>query len=124
MQFPIAHDRKVVNYKSAPFRPYGLQGREQSDIDWCDISWDDESESGFFLVRFAPGGSSIPHEHRGFEEFVVLDGSLTDHDGHVYRQGDCVSLGPGSRHYSTSENGATVAVVIRGGFRTLTRTDL
>ena len=90
--------RKVVNYKDAEFQVYSLQGKPQEDISWHDISWSDEKNSGFFLVKFEPGGVSIPHEHLGYEEFVILEGELVDHDGWVYRAGDCVSLTAGSRH--------------------------
>lgn len=112
-------DRKVVNYNEVDFQVYSLQGEPQTDIKWYDISWSEETQSGFFLVEFEPGGVSIAHEHLGFEEFVILEGSLTDHDGYTYNKGDCVSLEAGSRHFTRSEAGAKVAVFIRGGFRTL-----
>ena len=112
-------ERRVVNYKDADFKVYSLQGKPQEDISWHDISWSDEKNSGFFLVKFEPGGVSIPHEHLGYEEFVILEGELVDHDGWVYRTGDCVSLAAGSRHFSRSDTGAVVAVFVRGGFRTL-----
>ena len=71
------------------------------------------------MVRFAPGTGSTPHEHIGYEEFLVLDGTLTDSDGTVYRRNDFVSLMPGSKHVSVSVDGATLAVFVRGGFRVL-----
>lgn len=111
--------RTVVNYKDADFQVYSLQGKPQEDISWHNISWSGDEGSGFFLVKFEPGGVSIPHEHLGYEEFVILEGELVDHDGWVYHTGDCVSLSAGSRHYTRSHTGATVAVFIRGGFKTL-----
>jgi quercetin dioxygenase-like cupin family protein len=111
--------RKVMNFKSADYGTYRLQGEPQRDLTWCNISYDEDKGEGFFLVRFAPGGQSIPHEHLAYEEFVVLEGELHDHDGTVYRTGDCVSLAPGTRHFSISPTGCTVAVFVRGGFRTL-----
>ena len=111
--------RKVVNYKDAEFETYSLQGKPQADLSWHNISWSDEDDSGFFLIKFDPGGVSIPHEHLGYEEFVILEGEIADHDGWVYRPGDCVSLAKGSRHFSSSENGAIVAVFVRGGFTTI-----
>ena len=111
--------RSVVNVESAEFIPYGLQGEEQSDLSWCNISYDDKTGQGSFLIKFRPGGISISHEHVGYEEFLVLDGEVEDSDGHVYKQGDFASLRPGSKHFSVSHTGCTVAVFIRGGFRTL-----
>ena len=82
--------RKVVNFKEADFETYSLQGKPQADLWWHNISWSDEDDSGFFLIKFDPGGVSIPHEHLGYEEFVILEGELSDHDGWIYRPGDCV----------------------------------
>ncbi len=111
--------RLVVNAMNALYEPFGIRGREESDILWHNISWSEEKQKGFFLVRFEPGSSSKPHEHLGMEEFVVLDGELEDCDGRTYRTGDCVSLSPGSRHYSHSKNGCTLAVFLRGGLRSV-----
>jgi hypothetical protein len=49
----------------------------------------------------------------------VLDGELEDSDGTIYKQNDFISLRPGSKHCSVSHTGCTLAVFIRGGFRTL-----
>ncbi|MBM3584561.1 MAG: cupin [Alphaproteobacteria bacterium] len=117
---PLASYRTLVNYKTAKFQPYYLQGETQSDISWVNLSYDEKTGDGFFLVKFRPGGCSIPHEHLKWEEFVVLEGSIEDCDGTVYKAGDCVSLKAGSRHVSSSKSGATTAVFIRGGFRNLT----
>lgn len=119
MSSKLDEKRRVVNAMTADYKPYAIKGREQSDILWHNISWSEEDQSGFFLVRFEPGGTSTPHEHLGVEEFVVLDGEFEDCDGRVYRKGDCVSLSAGSRHYSHSKTGCTVAVFIRGGFKSV-----
>ena len=91
----------------------------QGGVTYCNISYDADAGAGCYLVRFAPGTASTPHEHIGYEEFLVLDGSLTDSDGTVYRRNDFVSLKPGSKHVSVSDDGTTLAVFIRGGFRAL-----
>ena len=119
MSTTLDSQRRMVNLDTAEFVPYGLQGSEQSDLTWCNISYDEAEGGGCFLVRFKPGGTSIPHEHVGYEEFLVLDGEIEDCDGAVYKKNDLVSLKPGSKHFSVSHTGCTVAVFIRGGFRTL-----
>lgn len=113
---PAAGTRKIVNYKTADYIPYGLQGETQEDITWCNLSYDESKGEGFFLVKFAPNSRSIPHKHVGYEEFVVLEGEIVDSDGTVFRAGDCVSQPPGSSHYSTSRDGAVAVVSVRGGF--------
>jgi anti-sigma factor ChrR (cupin superfamily) len=61
----------------------------------------------------APGTQSQPHEHTCHEQFLVLDGEVIDHDGHVYKPGDFVLLKEGTMHNSHTETGATLAVFIR-----------
>ncbi len=109
--------RHVFNIKDAPWQVYDLQGKSQEDCHWANLSYNDKSGEGCFLFRFGAGAHSIPHEHLGFEEFYVLEGTIEDNDGYVYNPGDFVSLGPGSRHCSHSDDGAVVAVFFRGGFR-------
>ena len=128
MSAPLASYRTVVNVGTATFvaePPHRMKRADRSDrpagggVSYCNISYDAGAGEGCYLVRFAPGTGSTPHEHIGYEEFLVLDGTLTDSDGTVYRRNDFVSLKPGSKHVSVSEDGATLAVFIRGGFRAL-----
>ena len=110
----LASYRTVVNVETATFGtvpPHRMQ-RVVSDsrpacpgATYCNISYDAEAGEGCYLVRFAPGTGSMPHEHVGYEEFLVLDGALTDSDGTVYRRNDFVSLKPGSKHVSVSDGG-------------------
>lgn len=114
-----ALERRIVNICDAQWEPYTLQGRVQNDCAWANISYDAATGDGCFLFRFDPGARSIAHEHLGFEEFFVLEGEIVDNDGAVYRQGDVVSLPPGSRHWSVAPKGAITLAFVRGGFRTL-----
>ena len=129
MSTSLASYRTVVNVETAAFGtepPHRMPRAASADrpacgsgATYCNISYDAEAGEGCYLVRFAPGAGSTPHEHVGYEEFLVLDGTLTDSDGAVYRRNDFVSLKPGSKHVSVSDDGATLAVFIRGGFRAL-----
>ena len=114
----LEDSRKIVNIHNVSWETYAEQGQPQSDCSWHNISYD-ENGHGVFLFRFEPGASSIAHEHLGWEEFLVLDGEIEECDGTVYKSGDFVSLRPGSKHSSSSKNGATALAFIRGGFRTL-----
>lgn len=115
MPRPVEELRKVVNVRDAAFRPYDLYGAARQDMSWCNVSYDEESGQGAFFLRFAPGARSFPHEHTGFEEFLVLEGELTDSDGRVFEPGDFVSMRPGSRHWSVSQNGVLLLVIFREG---------
>lgn len=101
--------RRVVNVHTAAFQAYDMEGPVQPDITWLPISWDDEAGQGSYLMRLQPGAVTIEHEHAGFEEFLVLEGTLTDSDGTVFGAGDFVSYAGGT-HHSWTEDGCLIAV--------------
>jgi hypothetical protein len=99
----------------------GLPGER---VWWKNVSWDAATGQGSYLMVMAPGTRCNPHEHLGPEEFFIVDGDLTDCDGHAYRTGEFVSLAPGSRHFSVSPSGCRLVVTHRGLFRDLDRSDM
>ena len=82
----IGAERKVVNVHTAAFQEYDMEGPPQPDITWLPISWDDDAGQGSYLMRMEPGAATIAHEHPGFEEFLIIEGTLTDSDGTVFRR--------------------------------------
>jgi len=113
-------DRRVVNIAEAErFRPW--TGDDGSATGQLILQLDEEQPLGigFHVYRMEPGTVTDPHEHNGHEQFLVLEGELTDHDGTVYRQGDLVWLRDGSCHFSHSERGCLLAVHIAGPERPL-----
>ena len=84
-------------------------------MEWLPLSGGAEADKEVYLIRFGPGSRSHPHIHQGSEEFLVLDGELTDHDGMVFQTGDFVRFEPGSEHWSFSEKGCTLLVILAGG---------
>jgi anti-sigma factor ChrR (cupin superfamily) len=103
-------DRQIVAAESATYLPYDLEGPVQPEIAWHPVSYDRERGEGSYLMRLKPGARTIPHEHRGFEDFLILEGELTDSDGRVLRKGDFVSYRPGSHHNSWTDKGCLIAV--------------
>jgi quercetin dioxygenase-like cupin family protein len=101
--------RQVVNAHTAAFRAYDMEGPVQPDITWLPVSWDEASRQGSYLMRMQPGAVTIEHEHTGFEEFLILEGTLTDSDGTVFRAGDFVSY-EGGTHNSWTDDGCLIAV--------------
>ncbi|MDP2738759.1 MAG: cupin domain-containing protein [Pseudorhodobacter sp.] len=101
------HERSVVNIcDEAAFTPYpGERGTS-----YIQLNPQAKRDIGFYIYRMGPGSHSTPHRHCGAEEFLVVEGELTDNDGTVYRKGDVVWLAPGTEHTSYSENGCLVAV--------------
>lgn len=116
---PLGEARRIANWKTAPFEPYPGLPNVDRPLLWHDIRGNPVTAEGFYITRFTPGATSAAHEHTGFEEFVILEGSLLDSDGTTYGIDDCVSLPPGSIHGSRSLDGCCVSSMINGPFRTL-----
>lgn len=111
--------RQILNASDARFVPDDRYGEPVDGMWWCNISYDTATGLGSFLLRMDPGTSSKPHEHMDYEEFFVIDGELVDNDGAVFRTGDFVSFRPGSKHWSTTDQGCTLAVFLRQANRRL-----
>ena len=111
---PIAqNDRRVANIYEAEYKHWVLEDGSPSQGETVlQLNDDQPLGVGFHVYRMAPGTTTTPHEHNGHEEFLVLEGELTDHDGVVYRRGDLVWLRDGTVHNSHSKDGALLAVYI------------
>ena len=119
MSRPERPERHIVATGDAALVPFDRYGEPIPKLSWRPISYDAGSGQGCFIMRFEPGGRSLPHEHTGYEEFVVLEGTLIDNDGAVFRAGDMVSFKPGTRHFSHAPDGCLLAVFMRGVNRPL-----
>ena len=104
-------DRKVANIKTGTFVPF-LSEDGQEDGQVLQVNGG-KTGYGFHIYRMTPGQTTIAHTHIGDEEFVLLDGDLTDHDGYEYKPGDIVWLKSGTVHNSSSKNGCTLVVMFR-----------
>jgi anti-sigma factor ChrR (cupin superfamily) len=102
--------RLIIPTERTEFLPYDLEGPLQPDISWLPISYDRKRGEGSYLMRLQPGARTIAHEHPGYEEFVILEGELTDSDGQTFRKGDFISFKPGTRHNSWTKPGCLIAV--------------
>ena len=107
-------DRKVTATTTTPFRPYDRYGKPNPMMDWLPLSGDASEGYETFVLKMKPGAKSTPHIHTGGEQFYVIDGTMTDCDGTTFLAGDYVNYKPASRHFSTSENGCTLLVILRG----------
>ena len=106
---PIASaDRRVVNIHTADFT--ALQTDGQPDGEVLQLNTAKPLGAGFYIYRMAPGTATVPHAHAGDEEFLIIEGDLTDHDGAEYGPGDLVWLRDGTIHNSTTKGGCLIAV--------------
>ena len=111
--------RRVTATATAPLVPDDRYGAPTPGFTWTPLDFDKRAGEGLFLLRFAPGARSVPHEHTHGESFLILDGELIDSDGKVFRVGDFVRYEPGSRHWSVAPEGCLIAVFLRGYNRRL-----
>ena len=117
--------RQVIDTGDDQFKPYDRYGEPVAGMSWIPLSGELMNGSyECFLLRMQPGSRSNPHEHTGFEEFLVVDGEIVDCDGQVFNSGDYVRFQPGSKHSSHSPGGCTLLVILRGNNRALRADEL
>jgi len=110
---PIKPDsRTVANLSNGTFRPF-LTDDGKPDGEVLQVNGG-KTGYGFHIYRMAPGTTTEAHTHLGDEEFFLIDGDLTDHDGYEYKPGDIVCLASGTKHNSSTVNGCTLVVYLRG----------
>ncbi len=112
-------DRVVVNIAEAEFTPFTADGKEVPGQSFLQLDNSYPPAVGLHIYRMAPGTWTQPHEHTSAEQFLVLDGEVSDHDGTVYRKGDFVLLKKGTRHNSFSRTGCTLVVFISSAEKNL-----
>ena len=107
--------RKITNPYDVEFIPFDNYGVIVPGMSWHKISYNKENGGhGTYVLKMEPGAKSLPHEHTGFEEFLMLDGELTDPDGKIFKKGDFISFEPVSTHSSYTKDGCLVLVFMRG----------
>ncbi|MDG1237049.1 MAG: cupin domain-containing protein [Amylibacter sp.] len=110
----LADYRTVATFDPSTFTPMNMLGLEGQDVLWKNVSFNEVTGQGSYLMIMAPGTKCNPHRHNGDEEFFIVEGNLRDHDGHLYSAGDFVSLACGSEHFSVSPSGCKLVVTQRG----------
>ena len=107
--------RQITNINNLKFEPFDNYGSVVPGMSWYKISYNrDAGGQGTYVLKMDPGSKSLPHEHTGYEEFLMLDGELIDPDGKIFKKGDFISFEPGSTHSSYTKNGCLVLVFMRG----------
>ena len=107
--------RKITNPYNVKFIPFDNYGDVVPGMSWHKISYNKKNGGqGSYILKMEPGAKSLPHEHKGYEEFFMLDGELIDPDGKVFKKGDFVTFDPGSTHSSYTKDGCLILVFMRG----------
>ena len=106
-----AQRRRVANiYDKDAFTAFDPTGASEVGTSFTQLNNEAKRAVGFYIYRMEPGSESVPHQHGGAEEFVMIEGELIDNDGTIYRAGDVVWLAPGTEHNSRTETGCLIAV--------------
>lgn len=100
--------RAVEHSPQLPWLPSPSPGVERKPLDRDG----GEVARATTIVRYAPGSAFATHVHGGGEEFLVLDGVLTDEHGD-YPAGTYVRNPIDSRHTPSSASGCVIFVKLR-----------
>jgi anti-sigma factor ChrR (cupin superfamily) len=107
--------RKITNLSNVKFKPFDNYGVTITGMSWYKISYSKKNGGhGTYILKMDPGAKSLPHEHSGYEEFLMLDGELIDRDGKIFKKGDFITFEPGSTHFSHTKVGCLILVFMRG----------
>ena len=107
--------RKITNLFNVDFKPFDNYGEKVPGMSWHKISYDKQNGGyGTYILKMEPNAKSLHHVHTGYEEFLMLEGELTDLDGKIFKKGDFVTFEPGSTHSSHTKEGCLILVFMRG----------
>jgi anti-sigma factor ChrR (cupin superfamily) len=107
--------RKITNLFNVDFKPFDNYGVTVPGMSWYKISYDKQNGGyGTYVLKMEPNAKSLHHIHTGYEEFLMLEGELTDLDGKIFKKGDFVTFEPGSTHSSHTKEGCLILVFMRG----------
>ena len=107
--------RKITNLFNIDFKPFDNYGVTVPGMSWHKISYDKQNGGyGTYILKMEPNAKSLHHIHTGYEEFLMLEGELTDLDGKIFKKGDFVTFEPGSTHSSHTKEGCLILVFMRG----------
>lgn len=97
---------RYVDTDELPWRDTPYEG-----VTWKKLAFDPAAGLSTVLLRFAPGARYGTHRHPRGEQYLVLEGTLTD-GGETWGPGTYVNHPPGSVHTPRSEDGALVFVTL------------
>ena len=98
--------REITNIFKASFKPYDMEGPLQEDMSYIALTHNRHGDGqGVYVIRMEPGAETIAHTHSGNEDYLIIEGDLTEPDGKVLGPGDFVHQDPGTYHNSRTENG-------------------
>ena len=105
--------RKTTNPLNVKFEPFDNYGVPITGMSWHKISYNEKTGQGSYILKMEPGAKSLPHKHINYEEFLILEGELIDHDDKIFKKGDFITFEPESYHSSYTKTGCLLLVFQR-----------
>ena len=99
---------KVINTNTAEYYVYDFEGPALDGVYQLDLSYDQETGHGAYMIRMEPGTITTKHVHTLREEYLIIEGDIIESDGTVLGPGDYIIYEPGSEHNSRTESGALI----------------
>ena len=73
--------RKITNLFNVDFKPFDNYGVTVPGMSWHKISYDKQNGGyGTYILKMDPDAKSLHHVHTGYEEFLMMEGELTDEE--------------------------------------------
>lgn len=107
---------KIFNLEelNVEFKPYDRYGTPIKGLYWHNISFDHKTSYGSFLLKFDKDTETNFHEHLSYEEYYVISGEINDSNGYVFKNGQFVSMSPGTEHSTKCKEGCVLLVFSHG----------
>jgi len=104
----FGNQRQIVNTNTAKYSVYDFGGPALEGIHQLDLSYDQKSGHGAYMIKMEPGTITTKHVHTVREEYLIMEGDMVESDGTVLGPGDYVIYEPGTEHNSRTINGCTI----------------
>jgi anti-sigma factor ChrR (cupin superfamily) len=98
-------NRRVIDTRKSKYDVYQFEGPKLDNIGQLDLTYDNKTGHGAYMIRMEPGAETTAHKHTTREEYLVIEGDLIEPGGLVLGPGDYVIYEPGSEHSSRTVNG-------------------
>ncbi|MEL6121505.1 MAG: hypothetical protein AAFR49_17720, partial [Pseudomonadota bacterium] len=72
----LADHRTVANFDKDGFEILEMPGLPGEQVWWKNVSFEEATGQGSYLLIMAPGTRCNPHRHNGPEEFYIIEGDL------------------------------------------------
>jgi len=100
--------RKIIDTNTASYEVYDFGGPALPGVLQLDLSYDQKSGHGAYMIKMEPGTVTTSHVHQVREEYLIMEGDLVESDGTELGPGDYVIYEPGTEHNSSTVNGCTI----------------